>query len=166
MSDEAPSTSPPARWIDLACRFSAVLGGTMLVAMTLMSVASILGRWLLGKPLPGDFELMQMGCAVCVASFLPFTQLRRHNIIVDFFTTRLNPSGRALLDALGCLLLALVIALFTWRTAVGTVAMKSGGETSMIMGLPLWVGYALMVPGFALTVVVALYTAYADLRRV
>ncbi|MCU0897948.1 MAG: TRAP transporter small permease [Burkholderiales bacterium] len=144
----------------------ALLGGAMLVAITLMSVASITGRWLFGKPLMGDFELVQLGAAVAIASFLPFTQLQRNNIIVDFFTAKLNPSLQAVLDAFGSLLLAAMLALFAWRTAVGAATVKAAGETSMIMGVPLWYGYALMVPGLVLTVLVAIRSAVQDWKRV
>jgi TRAP-type C4-dicarboxylate transport system permease small subunit len=138
----------------------------VLVAITLMSVASIAGRWLFGKPLMGDFELVQLGTAVAVASFLPFTQLQRNNIIVDFFTAKLNPALQSLLDTFGSLLLAAMLALFAWRTAVGAATVKAAGETSMIMGVPLWYGYALMVPGLVLTVLVAVRSAMQDWKRI
>jgi TRAP-type C4-dicarboxylate transport system permease small subunit len=144
----------------------ALFGGAVLVAITLMSVASIAGRWFVGKPLLGDFELVQIGAAVATASFLPFTQLQRNNIIVDFFTVKLNPSLQAMLDTFGSVLLAAMLALLAWRTAAGAIAVKASGETSMIMGVPVWYGYALMVPGLVLTVLVALRTAQRDWTRV
>jgi TRAP-type C4-dicarboxylate transport system permease small subunit len=164
---EAEGAGSAARGaIERAAEALALLGGAVLVAITLMSVTSIAGRWLLGKPLPGDFELVQLGAAVAIASFLPFTQLQRNNIIVDFFTTRLNPSLQALLDAFGSLTLAAMLALFAWRTTAGAMTVKAAGETSMIMGVPLWYGYALMVPGLVLTVLVALRSAIQDWSRV
>lgn len=152
--------------LERAAEALALLGGAVLVVITLMSVTSIIGRWLLGTPLLGDFELVQIGAAVAVASFLPFTQLQRNNIIVDFFTTKLNPSLQALLDTFGSLLLAAMLALFAWRTAAGAIAVKEAGETSMIMGVPVWYGYALMVPGLVLTVLVAVRGALQDWNRV
>jgi len=148
------------RWLEWACRWFAVTGGAVLVAMTLMSVASIAGRSLLGKPVPGDFELIQIGCAICVAAFLPWCQMQRGNIIVDFFTVRASVRAQAWLDVFGALLLAAVMLLVGWRTGVGALAVKASGETSMIMGFPSWIGYAFMTPGFALTALAALYTAY------
>ena len=131
----------------------------MLSALALMSVASIGGR-MLGRPLQGDFELVQFGCAIAIACFLPYCQLERGNIIVDFFTVRASPRARGALDALGAVLLALVMALVAWRTGAGAVAMKASGETSMIMGVPLWLAYACMTPAFALTALAGLYTAW------
>src|SRR5512134_3441981 len=107
-----------------------------------MSVASIVGRTVLGRPVPGDFELVQVGCAAAIAAFLPYCQLQRGNIIVDFFTTRAPRRVQGALDAFGALLLAAVLALLAWRAAAGMLTMKAAGEVSMIVGFPLWVGYA------------------------
>lgn len=152
-------------WLARICRWFAVVGGVVLVAMTLMSVASIAGRSLFGKPVPGDFELIQIGCAICVAAFLPWCQMQGGNIIVDFFTVRVGARSQAWLDVFGALLLTAVMLLVAWRTGVGALTVRDAGETSMIMGFPSWIGYAFMVPGFALTGLAGLYTAYGAWRR-
>lgn len=126
-----------------------------------MSAVSIAGR-MIGRPIQGDFELAQLGCAVAIAFCLPYCQLQRGHIIVDFFTTRASERTRRRLDALGALLLALVMALVAWRTGAGALALKANRETSMIMGLPLWYAYALMTPAFALAALTALGTAWRD----
>lgn len=137
----------------------------MLIGIAGMSVVSILGRAVFGKPVDGDFELVQLGCAVGVSAFLPWCQLRRSNITVDFFTSRLSPRLQAGLDAVGAVLLALVMALVAWRTAVAAVGMRATGETSMIVAYPLWTGYAAMVPSLGMTAVAGFYTAYQSLRE-
>ncbi|MSQ53964.1 MAG: TRAP transporter small permease [Betaproteobacteria bacterium] len=147
------------RLIDWLARAFAFAGGSVLVALTGMSVASIAGRTILGKPIQGDFELVQISCAVCVAAFLPYCQSKRGNIIVDFFTTRAPARVKAGLDAFGALLVALMTGVLAWRTGVGALAVKASGESFMILGLPVWIGYAAMVPSFALTSVVALFGA-------
>ena len=155
----APAAGPLARALENACKLLALAGGSILAALALMCVVSIGGR-LVGRPIQGDFELVQFGCAVAIAFFLPYCQLTRGNIIVDFFTVRAKARTQATLDALGAVLLALVMALVAWRSGAGTVSMKASGETSMIMGLPLWYAYALMTPAFALTAAAGLYTAW------
>lgn len=144
--------------IAAACRLLALAGGAIFAAITLMSAASVIGR-LMNRPIQGDFELVQLGCAVAIACCLPYCQLQRGHIIVDFFTTRTSDRTRRALDALGALLLALVMAVAAWRTGAGALAMKASNETSMIMGLSVWVTYALMTPAFALTALAALDTA-------
>lgn len=142
----------------------AFAGGAVLVAMIGMSVTSVVGRATYGKPLPGDFEMVQIGCALGIAAFLPWCQLRRGNIIVDFFTTGLPARAQAMLDALGALLLALVMTLVAWRAGFGAHAVWQGGENLMISGIPAWIGYAGIVPSLGLTALVGFYTAWESWR--
>jgi TRAP-type C4-dicarboxylate transport system permease small subunit len=152
------------RLLDRLCRFFAFLGGAVLVAITLMSAYSVVMRYFFSRPIMGDFELVQLGCAACVAAFLPITQLRGANIIVDFFMNWAGPKVHNMLDGLGALLIAAVMVLLAWRTWVGTFSVKGAGTESMIMGVPVWYAYALMVPGFVLTALVALYCAAQRFR--
>jgi TRAP-type C4-dicarboxylate transport system permease small subunit len=146
--------------LELAAKAFAFAGGAVMVAMLCMSVASITGRAVYGRPVQGDFELVQLGCAVGIAAFLPWCQWRRGNIIVDFFTTALPPRARAALDGIGALLLALVMALVAWRATEGALSVYASGERAMISRYPQWIGYAAIVPSLALTALVGFYTAW------
>jgi TRAP-type C4-dicarboxylate transport system permease small subunit len=145
------------------CRASAVLGGVTLIAIALMTLASVLGRVLWSTPIQGDVEMVQLACAVSLACFLPYTQWQGGNIIVDFFTTWASKRTQQRLDALGALLLGAAAALLSWRTGVGAMAAYDDQETSMLMAIPIWIPYALMAPGLALTAVVSVYIAWRHL---
>ncbi|MGH7277252.1 MAG: TRAP transporter small permease [Candidatus Rokuibacteriota bacterium] len=147
------------RILDGLARAFALAGGALLVTITGMSVVSIAGRTALGTPVPGDFEMVQVGCAAAIAAFLPYCQLRRGNIIVDFFTARAGKRVQRALDALGALLVAAVMAVLAWRAAAGMLAVKAAGEVSMIVGFPIWIGYAAIVPSLALAALAGLATA-------
>jgi len=157
---KASRTDTVTRLLGGLARAFAFGGGAILVALTGMSVASIAGRALLGRPVPGDFELVQIGCGAAIAAFLPYCQLQRGNIIVDFFTVRASRRVQGTLDALGAVLLALVMAVLAWRTAAGMETVRAGGEVSMIVGFPIWIGYAAIVPSLALAALIALATAH------
>lgn len=141
-----------------ACKAFALAGSAIFALLALISAASIIGRHL-GRPIQGDFELVQLGCAVAISFCLPYCQWRRGHIIVDFFTTRASAGARSALDALSALLLAMAMALVAWRTGAGALAIKASNETSMIMGVPLFYAYALMTPAFALTALAGLDAA-------
>jgi TRAP-type C4-dicarboxylate transport system permease small subunit len=142
----------------------ALCGGAVFVGIAIMSVGSIASRALFSTPIQGDYELVQMGCAVFVAMCLPICELVGANIIVDFFTTRTSVRTQRRLDALGAMLLALVMALVTWRIVAGTLSMHQAGETTTILGWPVWWTYALMVPGVALTAAAGAYVAWTHWR--
>jgi TRAP-type C4-dicarboxylate transport system permease small subunit len=162
-----PAQSPGTlgRMLRALAAGQAILAGALLCAMALMSVVSIALRAVGLQPVLGDFELMQVGLAVCVSLLLPWCELEGGNIIVDFFTAPLRKAWQRRLDALGHTLFALVIALVAWRTGAGAVSMKSAGETTMLLGFPLWIAYAGMVPGFASTSLCALWCASSFWRQ-
>lgn len=152
------------RVLELLAQAFAFAGGVVLVAMIAMSAASIAGRATVGKPVTGDFELVQLGCAIGIAAFLPWCQMRRGNIIVDFFTTGLPLRAQAALDTFGSLLLAFVVTLVAWRTGIGAQTMKAAGENLMISGIPAWIGYAAIVPSLWATALAGYYTAWESWR--
>ena len=167
MTDPAhdPSTPRARRAIERSCEVLALVGGAVLVLIALMSAVSIVGRALLSRPIQGDYELVQMGCAVFVACCLPLTQIRYVNIIVDFFTSRTSTRTQGMLDALGALVVAIVMGLVAWRTSVGTIDMRGAGQTTTILGIPTWYTYLGMLPGLTLCAVAALYCAVEKFRE-
>lgn len=153
-----PPAAKPAL-IEKLAALSALAGGAILTAITVMAVASIVLRSLGFQPIQGDFELVQVALAGCIALMLPWCQLRGGNLTVDFFTARLRKTRQRRLDAMGAVLFALVMALVTWRTCAGAIAAKASNESTMILAFPLWIGYVAMIPGLFLTVFAALHTA-------
>ena len=149
---ESPGLS--GRVLERCCDACALAGGLLLLAMAGMTAASVIGRALFARPVPGDVELVQLGAAVAIALFLPYTQLRGGNIIVDVFTARASPRARSRMDGFGALLYTLAMALIAWRLFAGGLSALQSRETSMLMGFPIWVAYLLMVPGVALAAAV------------
>jgi TRAP-type C4-dicarboxylate transport system permease small subunit len=154
LDSHAPGAPPLMRRLEQLCDASAAIGAVVLSAVALMTTVSVIGRAFFSHPILGDVELVQLGGAVVVASFLPYTQFRRANIIVDFFTANAGATAQRLMDAFGVLLYTLTLALITWRVGAGGVSMYQSQERSMLMDLPLWMPYLLMLPGLALCVVI------------
>lgn len=152
-------------WLDRLCRALALVGGALLAGLSLLVVASVAGRACCDAPVPGDYEFAQIAVAVAVSLCLPWCQWRRGHVAVDFFTANLAPRRQIRLDAGGALLLALVCALLAWRAAVGALDLRAVGETTMIVGFPLWIGYAAMLPGLALAAFAGVVVAAHDWRQ-
>jgi TRAP-type C4-dicarboxylate transport system permease small subunit len=148
-----------SRFLSRIAWWFAVVGGLCGCAVALMTTVSIAARALLSRPIQGDVEITQFGIALCISLCLPWCQSRGCNIIVDFFTQRAGAATNRRLDAFGSLLLALMVLLLAWRTAAGAMAVGGAGETSMILGLPMWWIYAALAPGLALTGLIALVQA-------
>jgi len=145
-------------------RHVAIAGGLVFVGLVVMSIASIVGRKLFAAPVPGDVELLQMCAAFASSAFFAYCHLVRGDVKVDFFTHNLAPRKVAGLDAVGSLLVGLFGSLIAWRTAVGALAVRDVGETSAVLGWPVWVAQALMVPGFVLLAAAGFYMSVQLLR--
>ena len=147
------------RILEKLAQASAILAGLLMTFITIMTCLSLIGRNTTGTTLAGDFELTGVAAGAAIALFMPWCQLRRGNIIVDFFTAKVSDRINAMLDRFGALLLGLVFAVLAWRTAVGGLNAWSSQSGTMMLGFPEWEVYEAMVPPFILTTIIALYQA-------
>jgi TRAP-type C4-dicarboxylate transport system permease small subunit len=130
-------------------RAMAWFGAFVLVLLAGMSVVSIAGRALSGiglGPVPGDFELVEVGTAVAVFCFLPWAHLKRGHAAVDLFWRAYPAPLQRVLEVLADALMLVVWGLLVWRMGVALTDYRDNGETSFILGMPVWWGYALSMP--------------------
>jgi TRAP-type C4-dicarboxylate transport system permease small subunit len=131
-------------------RALAWFGGFVLTAISLLSVASITGRALSGiglGPVPGDFELVEVGTALAVFCFMPWAHLRRGHAVVDLLWNAYPPAMKRVLEILADALMLAVWLLLTWRMFVGMEDYRANGEVTFIVQMPVWWGYAIsLVP--------------------
>ena len=142
------------RLLETLAKLCAVLAGVLLTVITLMTCVSVIGRNTTGWTIVGDFELSGSAAGAAIALFLPWCQVRRGNIIVDFFTSRASDATREGLDRLGAFMVGAVMALMAWRSVIGGLNAWSSGAGSMMLGFPDWVVYCGMVPPLALTALI------------
>jgi TRAP-type C4-dicarboxylate transport system permease small subunit len=136
-----------------------------MAALTVMSVISVLGRYLLSAPIPGDFELVTMGTAVSVFLFLPYCHLQRGNVVVDLFLSWAPRRVQAFFDGASGLLLAAIAGVLSWRMIHGGLDMHRYSEVSYILALPIWPVFPVAVLALALLSASCLYTAVRDFRE-
>jgi TRAP-type C4-dicarboxylate transport system permease small subunit len=134
----------------------ALLGGAVLLTVAAVTVVSVVGRWLWSTPVLGDVEMVQLGTAAALALFLPYCQLHGSHLIVDIFTARTTTSAQRRLDRIAQGGAAVVLALLAARAGAGVLDLRTAGETSMVLGVPLWLAYAAMVPSLGLAALIAL----------
>ena len=140
-------------------RLCAILAGMLLTGITLMTCYSLIGRNTTGVTISGDFELTGVATGAAIALFMPLCQLKRGNIIVDFFTAKVSDRTNARLDRFGALMLSATFALLSWRTSLGGLSAYETQSGTMMLGFPEWIVYVAMVPPFILTAVIALAQA-------
>lgn len=158
--------NPIGRALYLSSRLAAMLGGLIMTALIIMTVLSVLGRWLFSSPIYGDFEMVEMGTAISVMLFLPYCHMNRGNVIVDLFLSWAPKRVQMVFDVLGSVALSVIAALLAWRMVYGGLEMVKYSETTYILALPLWWAFPFAVFSFALLALCTAYTAVYDGLRV
>ena len=137
-------------WIYRFARWTALFGGIMLVALTLMVVASVAGRALIGiglGPVPGDFELVEVGVGIAIFFFMPWCYLRGGHATVDLLYMHMPAWFKKGVDLFSDVAMLLVWLVLTWKLWEGMLEKKEYLETTFILQMPVWWAYALCLVG-------------------
>ena len=152
--------------------------------MAILTVVSVIGRALTGfglSAIPGDFELVEIGAAVAVFSFLPWCQLNRGHVTVDILVRAMPGKAEQWFELIGNIVITVIAFVITWRLwmgmgerltwfSQGTRDLLGFGfkpfsvETTFILGMPTWYGYALSMVGAMLFCLVSFYTVWRSLN--
>lgn len=130
---------------DGIARWLAVVGGLLLTLLMVVVVVSVAGRMLLQfglGPVPGDYELVEMGTAVVVFFFLPWCYLRNGHAMVDLFYMYFPRPLQRGVTVLSDVLMLLTWIVLTWRLGIAAGEKYAEHETTFILQWPLWIGYA------------------------
>jgi TRAP-type C4-dicarboxylate transport system permease small subunit len=144
-------------------RLCSILGGLLMTGLMLMTCYSLISRNFFDTALIGDFELTGVGAGAAIALFMPLCQLKKENIIVDFFTSKCSSRVNEGLDRMGALLMAVIFALLSWRCGLAAINAKETMGASMLLGFPDWIVFTSMCIPFGITALIALMQALSSM---
>ena len=130
------------------------LGGAAMVIMVAIIIVSVVMRYLLGQPMLGSNELIQMTSVVLVMTALPYCTAEEAHIRVDIFDYVLGRWGCFAGDIFFRVLSGFVLGVLTYRSTLKALDTFRWSDTTNMLNLPVWPMYALLALGTALTVVV------------
>lgn len=158
MTIETPNLRP----IDRVVQFVERIAGITLGLVTLLVVASAIGRYGFARPLPDAFDLSRLILGVAIAWGLASVGWHGTHIKVDLLAQAVGPKARRWINVFAWLvLLAFTIAL-TWKIGNRVEAAMGGGDTTMDLRLPHWPFFAAIWLGL----VAAVFTTALRLWRV
>ena len=154
------------RILNLISRYFAIFGGFILLTAALISIFSIFGRVVFSSPILGDFELVEIACAVAIGSFLPLCHLKEGNVIVDFVTAKLSKSKINFLDSISSLIFGLVALFFSSRMILGAKDMYLYQEETMLLAFPIWLPFIPVIASFFLLTICCFYTFAIKINQI
>jgi len=155
------------RFIGTLAKVTAILGGFALVAVTVMTCVSIIGRTMIDfglGPIPGDFELVEMGIGFAVFAALPWAQYARAHATVDLFAPLFGARGNRVLDLVADLAMTIAAWIIAWRLYAGMADKMQYAETTFILQFPVWVAYALGMIGAVVFVLASAFSVWRSAR--
>jgi|TARA_B100000749_G_scaffold108504_1_gene82957 TRAP-type C4-dicarboxylate transport system permease small subunit len=136
----------------------AVFGGVILFILAILTTISVFGRKFLDAPVPGDFELVAIGTGVAVFACLPYCQLMRGNVLVDFFMNNAPTRAKTIADIIAGLIFLAIGLMLTWRMIYGAIDMHDVNEVSMTIGFPRWSTFPISIVFMSFLVIIIIYT--------
>lgn len=159
-----------SRFADIEARVNVLarrlaLGGLVgLVAIALMTIADVLGRWLFASPIDGVADASKLFVAVVVAAFFPGALVERHHISIRFLGNVLGARANAWLDAFASLVTAAFFTALAWEFVLYTHDLYDSGETTWLLGWPVAPWWTVTAAFMVLCIPVQVLVSIADLR--
>ena len=138
----------------------------MLLCLAVLTILSVIGRTINAYgfgPIQGDFELVENGTAFVVFCSLPYCQIRFGHVSVDILSRHFPKMISWLINLISQCAMALIAFIITRQLYFGMMDKYQWGETSFILQLPAWWGYAAAFPASILWVIACLSASAAVL---
>lgn len=122
---------------NLTRRIMAVLCGTMLMIMMMLTVVDVIGRYFFAHPIPGATELTEILLVAVIFLGLPLVSLDRDHVAVDIVTEHLPKRIRTILDLVTTVVSSAVLGVVAWRIWVYADQIGAYGGATNTLRLPL-----------------------------
>ncbi len=116
-------------------------------------------------PFNGDYELVEAGIAFSIFSFLPLAQITGAHASVDIFTSWLPERADRVLTTVIEIVFAIVLVIIALQLWEGAQDKFNRGQTTFLLQVPIWWGYAASLLGAVMAAVVAIYLALARIAE-
>ena len=128
----------------------------MLILLASLTILSVIGRTInaygLG-PIQGDFELVENGTAFVVFCCLPYCQIHFGHVSVDILSRAFPKWLSYIINVISQLGMMVIAAIITRQLYYGMMDKYHWSETTFILALPAWWGYAAALPASVLWVI-------------
>jgi TRAP-type C4-dicarboxylate transport system permease small subunit len=135
--------------IDTIPRIAGLVAMCVLFLMMLLTVADVVLRATLNKPIIGTTEIVEQMMVVVVFLGLGWCALQGKQIRVDLFVARYARGTQRGIDLLIYIIGMILVAMICWRTVLSTFTVKELGLTCAYIDVPKYPFYALAAFGWA-----------------
>ena len=131
----AKAAVPPAS-LGRAGRILAIIAGTMIMAMMVVTTIDVIGRDVFNRPLMGAFEVTEILMGLVIFAGMPLATAAREHITVNFIETVLPPRALCVQAAMTDVICAVIAAVMAWRMFLRGSGLVDANEMTLVLGVP------------------------------
>lgn len=132
------------------------ISGIAILAMILVTCIDVVMR-AFGSALTGAYDIVRIAGVIAIACSLPYTTAVKGHVAIEYFFQKLHRRGRIFVDTLCRMLVACLFSVLAWQCVVYGNKLRSTGEVSLTLQLPMfWVAYVI-AGACAVTVMVKIH---------
>lgn len=148
------------RWLLMAA------AGILLVAMMMLTVVDVIGRYVFAAPVAGAFEATEIMLALSIFAGLPIVTARGEHVSVRLLVERFPVPLQRALDVFSDVVVAVLLAGAAWLLYQRGASLARFGDSTVLLRIPLApVAFALAFLSAAAAVVATVKTVRMALRR-
>ena len=135
--DGSPPRPEPGSVKRLAQGLLTAAAGILILAMMVLTVVDVVGRYLFASPVPGAFEATEVMLVLVIFAGLPVVTARGEHVTVRLALDALPARLRTGLEAVWELAVAVLLAGAAWLLYGRGVTLAGYGDTTVLLRIPL-----------------------------
>ena len=153
------------RFLERYCQIVETVAGLLLGCVTILIVASTIGRYLFAWPIPDAFDLSRLMIGACVMWGFASVGYRGGHIKIDLFAEMMPVRVRRWVDTFAWAVLLFFVVLLTWKIFVRTQSAFHSHKSTFDLQIRVWPMFALIWIGTASTIVTVAVRLYPHRPR-
>lgn len=149
-----PAAPAWSTWFDRATLALAAVAGVSLLLMVVVVGVSVVLRYAFNQPLLGVNEIVQLVSVAVVMLALPWCTDQNAHVRADVFDEKIGWVGRLVGDLLSRGLAVVTLSVLVWRSWLKMLDAFEFGDSTNMLGLPIWPFYGMIAVGMALCVLI------------
>jgi TRAP-type C4-dicarboxylate transport system permease small subunit len=141
------------RFFEIFCRTVDRIAGILIALVTVLVVASVIGRYGFASPIPGAYDIARLLIGACIMWGFAAVGYRGGHISVDIVFELLSNRGRRIMDIFAWTVLLIFVVALAWKMSGRVLSARASGEATFDIALPIWPFLALVWSGVAASIV-------------
>ena len=152
---------------DIADKNLARFAGFTVIVMMGLTIADIITRFVLLKPISGTYEIMRLMLAIVVFFPFAYVQMLRSQIVVTVIASRLPDRIQEILNLIWMLMAMFGFTILSWQGVVGTLeAIETHDVTIGLIPVPTAPSRAVIAFGCFVLLLRLLRQSFESIRRI